>query len=138
MALSAIAQGEPSTKQNCSAPPLYALVSFVLTHLSNSFSPEQVFSVLNSTFGDNQSSSYADYIELSLQLQYNRGQAINAFKTEFAVQFQLPWESHGCGQLECYWSATARNGISAGTCNVVLADDIRKRTCLSATGGLLL
>ena len=33
--------------------------------------PERVFSVLNDTFEDDMDRSYADYIELSLQLQFN-------------------------------------------------------------------
>ena len=32
---------------------------------------ETVFSVLNDTFEDDMDNSYSDYIELSLQLQYN-------------------------------------------------------------------
>ena len=37
----------------------------------NSVPPERVFSVLNDTFEDDMDSAHADYIELSLQLQYN-------------------------------------------------------------------
>lgn len=33
--------------------------------------PERVFSILNDTFDDDQDSAKADYIELSLQLQFN-------------------------------------------------------------------
>ena len=33
--------------------------------------PERVFSILNDTFEDDMDSSLADYIELSLQLQFN-------------------------------------------------------------------
>jgi hypothetical protein len=40
----------------------------VLTHLANSCSPEAVVSILNDTFESDQESSYADYMELSLQL----------------------------------------------------------------------
>ena len=45
----------------------------VLANSPNSISPEaeRVFSFLNDTFDDDQGSSYADYIELSLQLQFN-------------------------------------------------------------------
>ena len=35
--------------------------------------PERVFSVLNDTFEDDMDRSHADYIELSLQLQFNNG-----------------------------------------------------------------
>ena len=43
----------------------------VLTNSPNSIPPERVFSILNDSFDDDQDSSMADYIELSLQLQYN-------------------------------------------------------------------
>ena len=43
----------------------------VLTNSPNSIPPERVFSILNDTFDDDQTSAYADYIQLSLQLQYN-------------------------------------------------------------------
>ena len=37
----------------------------------NSIPPERVFSILNDTFDDDMDSSLADYVELSLQLQFN-------------------------------------------------------------------
>ena len=43
----------------------------VLANSPNSIPPERVFSILNDTFDDDQDSSYADYIELALQLQFN-------------------------------------------------------------------
>ena len=43
----------------------------VLTNSPNSIPPERVFSILNDTFDDDQTSALADYLELSLQLQYN-------------------------------------------------------------------
>ena len=43
----------------------------VLANSPNSIPPERVFSVLNDTFEDDMDNSYSDYIELSLQLQYN-------------------------------------------------------------------
>jgi hypothetical protein len=39
--------------------------------MCNSIPPERVFSILNNTFDDDQDRSFADYIELSLQLQFN-------------------------------------------------------------------
>ena len=33
--------------------------------------PERVFSILEDTFDDDQRSAYADYLELSLMIQYN-------------------------------------------------------------------
>ena len=43
----------------------------VLAHSVNSCPPERLFSILNDTFEDDMDRSYADYIELSLWLQYN-------------------------------------------------------------------
>ena len=43
----------------------------VLTNSPNSIPPERVFSILNDTFEDDMDNSLADYIELSLQLQFN-------------------------------------------------------------------
>ena len=43
----------------------------VLANSPNSVPPERVFSVLNDTFDDDMDRSHADYIELSLQLQFN-------------------------------------------------------------------
>ena len=43
----------------------------VLANSPNSIPPERVFSVLNDAFDDDMASSLADYIELSLQLQFN-------------------------------------------------------------------
>ena len=48
----------------------YALRA-IFANAPNSVLPERVFSILNDTFDDDQDSSYADYIELSLQLQFN-------------------------------------------------------------------
>lgn len=43
----------------------------VLANSPNSIPPERVFSILNDTFEDDMDNSFADYIELSLQLQFN-------------------------------------------------------------------
>ena len=43
----------------------------VLANAPNSIPPERVFSILNDTFEDDMDSAHADYIELSLQLQFN-------------------------------------------------------------------
>ena len=43
----------------------------VLANSPNSIPPERVFSILNDTFDDDMDNSRADYIELSLQLQFN-------------------------------------------------------------------
>ena len=43
----------------------------MLANAPNSIPPERVFSILNDTFEDDMERSYADYIELSLQLQFN-------------------------------------------------------------------
>ena len=52
--------------------PAFAYVlRAVLANAPNSIPPERVFSVLNDTFEDDMRNSLADYIELSLQLQFN-------------------------------------------------------------------
>ena len=48
----------------------------VLANAPNSIPPERVFSILNDTFDDDQERALADYIELSLQLQYNERRAL--------------------------------------------------------------
>ena len=44
----------------------------VLTHSPNSCPPERVFIKINATFDDDQMTSFMDYIELSMQSQYNK------------------------------------------------------------------
>ena len=52
--------------------PAFAYVlRAVLANAPNSVPPERVFSILNDTFDDDQDNALADYIELSLQLQFN-------------------------------------------------------------------
>lgn len=51
-------------------PAFFKILRAVAAHSPNSCAPEAVFSVLNDTFDDDQKKAYADYIELSLQLQY--------------------------------------------------------------------
>ena len=43
----------------------------VLTNSPNSIPPERVFSILNDSFDDDQDRALADYLEFSLQRQYN-------------------------------------------------------------------
>ena len=44
----------------------------VLTNSPNSCQSERLFSIFNTTYNDDQKSSYADYIELSIQSQFNK------------------------------------------------------------------
>lgn len=53
-------------------PHFFAVLRAVLTHAPNSCPPERVFSILNDTFDNDQTRAYADYIETSLRLQYNK------------------------------------------------------------------
>ena len=54
------------------ALPNFALVVRALCCQSvSSCSAERVFSILNDSFTEDQTSAYADYMELSLQLHYN-------------------------------------------------------------------
>jgi hypothetical protein len=51
----------------------------VATHSPNSAPPERVFSILNNSFDDNQTTALNDYVQLSLMLQYNtRGRKVGA------------------------------------------------------------
>ena len=52
-------------------PAFSYVLRAVLTNAPNSIPPERVFSILNDSFDNDQDSSLADYIELSLQLQFN-------------------------------------------------------------------
>ena len=59
-------------KEARSALPNFALVlRAVLCHSPHSCAVERLFSVLNNTFDEQQTNAYSDYIELSLQLQFN-------------------------------------------------------------------
>ena len=60
-------------KSNCATLPGFAYVlRAVLTNSPNSFPPERLFSIFNTTYDDDQKSSYSDYIELSMQSQFNK------------------------------------------------------------------
>jgi hypothetical protein len=74
-----IARGRtPSTyltgrKSNCATLPEFAYVlRAVLTNSPNSCPPERLFSIFNSTYDDEQKRSHSDYIELSIQSQFNK------------------------------------------------------------------
>jgi hypothetical protein len=57
---------------NENAVPAWSYVlRAVLTNSPNSIPPERVFSILNDTFDDDQDRALADYLEFSLQRQYN-------------------------------------------------------------------
>ena len=60
-------------KSNCATLPGFAYVlRAVLTNSPNSCPPERLFSLFNTTYNDDQKSSYADYIELSMESQFNK------------------------------------------------------------------
>ena len=52
-------------------PAFSYVLRAVLANAPNSIPPERVFSILNDTFDDDMDTSLADYVELSLQLQFN-------------------------------------------------------------------
>jgi len=57
-------------KSNCETlPPFTYVLRAVLT---NSCPPEILFSIFNATYNDDQKKSHADYIELSIQAQFNK------------------------------------------------------------------
>jgi hypothetical protein len=60
-------------KSNCATLPGFAYVlRTVLTNSPNSCPSERSFSIFNSTYNDDQKRSYTDYIELSMQSQFNK------------------------------------------------------------------
>ena len=60
-------------KSNCGTLPGFAYVlRAVLANSPNSCPPERLFSIFNATYNDDQKSSCADYIELSMQSQFKK------------------------------------------------------------------
>ena len=60
-------------KTNCAILPAFTYVlRAVLTNSPDSCPPECLFSIFNSTFDADQSRSYTDYMQLSIQSQFNR------------------------------------------------------------------
>jgi hypothetical protein len=60
-------------KSNCSTLSEFAYVlRAVLTNSPNSCPPESPFSIFNATYNDDQKRSHTDYIELSIQSQFNK------------------------------------------------------------------
>jgi hypothetical protein len=60
-------------KANCAMLPAFTYVlRAVFTNSPNFCPPECVLSIFNSTFDTDQSRSYADYMQLSMQSQFNR------------------------------------------------------------------
>ena len=52
-------------------PTFAYMLRAVLANSPNSVPPERVFSILNDTFDDDQGNARSNYMELSLQLQFN-------------------------------------------------------------------
>ena len=60
-------------KSNCATLPGFTYVlRAALTNSPNSCPPERLFSIFNATYNDDQKRSHADYIELSMQSQFNK------------------------------------------------------------------
>ena len=60
-------------KANCAKLPAVTYVlRAVLTNSPNSCPPERLFSTFNSTFDDDQTSPYSDYIQSSIRSQFNK------------------------------------------------------------------
>ena len=60
-------------KSNCATLPGFTYVlRAVLTNSPNSCPPERLFSIFNAACDDDQKRSHADYIELSIQSQFNK------------------------------------------------------------------
>ena len=65
--------GSSSWKQHASSLPAWATAAKkVLVAQPSSAAAERAFSILNSTFKDNQDNSLKDYIETSVMLRYNK------------------------------------------------------------------
>ena len=52
-------------------PSTFQIMRAVLTHAPNSIPPERCFSILADSFDEDQECAYADYMETSVQLQFN-------------------------------------------------------------------
>ncbi len=60
-------------KLNCATLPGFAYVlRAVLTNSPKSCPPERLFGIFNATYNDDQKKSHVDYIELSMQSQFNK------------------------------------------------------------------
>jgi len=60
-------------KSNCATLPAFTYVlRAVLTNSPNSCPPENPFSIFNATHNDDQKSSHTDYIQSSMQSQFNK------------------------------------------------------------------
>ena len=60
-------------KSNCATLSGFVYVfRAVLTNSPNSCPPERLFSIFNATYNDGQNKSHTDYIELSIQSQFNK------------------------------------------------------------------
>jgi hypothetical protein len=60
-------------RSNCATLPGFTYVlRAVLNNSPNSCPPESLFIIFNTTYDDDQKSSYTDYIQLSIQSQFNK------------------------------------------------------------------
>jgi hypothetical protein len=60
-------------KSNCATLPGFAyLLCALLTNSPYSCPPESLCSIFNATYNDDQKKSHTDYIELSMQSQFNK------------------------------------------------------------------
>ena len=60
-------------KSNCATLPAFTYVlRAMLTNSPNSCPSESLFSIFNATYYDDQKKSHVDYIQLSMQAQFNK------------------------------------------------------------------
>ena len=71
----------------CDIPAFSNVLLALLANYPNSIPPERVFSVLADTFDDDQRSTFVDYMELALQLQFNQRYRL---KSDDAVSILSP------------------------------------------------
>jgi hypothetical protein len=76
-------------KSNCATLPGFTYVlRAVLTNSPNSCPSERLFSIFNTTYNDDQKSSYTDYIELSMESQFNK-KGLDERKIIWGIDFCL-------------------------------------------------
>ena len=65
-------KGKDTFDNSATLPGLTYVLRAVLTNSPNSCPPERLFSIFNVTYNDDQKRSHGDYIELSMQSQFNK------------------------------------------------------------------
>ena len=100
-------------KSNCEKLPTFTYVlSVVITNSPNSYPHESIFNIFNSTFDDDQKSSYTDYMQLSRQSQFNKRQLQQQ-------NVQIRGGREGMGDLGVPWILTSHRNTTNSDVNKV-------------------